>query len=398
MKIVHITPLFRGGVGRVVCSLTKEFVKKGIELVLVSPLKPPLDLFDLGIVYYTLRRPLLKDPLYVLEFYALNIKTIKDIVSREKPNVILTHGPLAIISRAIHDVPIVSNVHGTYTNEVKWMWNHPIFGVERIKYISSIYATHKFDMTLYRLFTKLDNVYLVAVFRNTRRELVEAGALQSKVFSILNGVDKEVFKPMNKDYAKAQVEEIFKIRLRDKVLLHVNPGPRKGTHILIKAVAMLRRIYGENFTLLIAGKLGPKTYREYVENMVKGLKLEENVKMLGYVENKLLPLLYNATDITIVPSYSEGAPLVIPESLACGTPVIATSVGGNPEYLTMVGLNTLLITLTRYDFSVELAYVLSMYLDSVLYLSIIRERIPSWQLVAQEYLKFFKLLNVAKVQ
>jgi glycosyltransferase involved in cell wall biosynthesis len=121
--------------------------------------------------------------------------------------------------------------------------------------------------------------------------------------------------------------------------------------------------------------------------------------VLGYVEHRLLPLLYNAADITIVPSYSEGAPLVILESLACGTPVIATNVGGNPEYLTMVGLNTLLITLTRYDFSVELAlYVLSMYLDSVLYLSIIRERIPSWQLIAQEYLKFFRLLNVAKVQ
>jgi hypothetical protein len=59
-------------------------------------------------------------------------------------------------------LPIVSIVHGTYANEVKWMWNHPVFGVERIKYISSIYATHKFDMTLYRLFTKLGNVYLVA--------------------------------------------------------------------------------------------------------------------------------------------------------------------------------------------------------------------------------------------
>jgi len=147
MKIVHITPLFHGGVGRVVRSLTKEFVKKGIELVLVSPLKTPLDLFDLGIVYYTLRRPLLKDPLYVLEFYALNIEAIKDIISREKPDVILTHGPLVIIARAIHEVPIVSIVHGTYTNEVKWMWNHPIFGVERIKYILSIYATHKFNMT-----------------------------------------------------------------------------------------------------------------------------------------------------------------------------------------------------------------------------------------------------------
>jgi hypothetical protein len=45
------------------------------------------------------------------------------------------------------------------------------------------------------------------VSRNTRRELVEAGASPSKVFSVFNGVDKEVFKPMNKDYAKTLVEE-----------------------------------------------------------------------------------------------------------------------------------------------------------------------------------------------
>jgi glycosyltransferase involved in cell wall biosynthesis len=398
MKIVHITPLFHGGVGRVVRSLTIEFVKKGIELVLVSPLKLPLDLFDLGIVYYTLRRPLLKDPLYVVEFYALNIEAIKNIISREKPDVILTHGPSVIIAKAIHKVPIVSIVHGTYANEIKWMWNHPIFGVERVKYISSIYATYRFDMALYRLFTKLGNAYLVAVSKNTRRELIEAGAIPNKVFSVLNGVDKEFFKPMNKDYAKTLVEEIFRIKLRDKVLLHVNPGPRKGTHILIKAVAMLKRIYGDNFTLLIAGRLGPKTYRKYVESMVRSLKLEENIKILGHVEHRLLPLLYNVADITIVPSYSEGAPLVIPESLACGTPVIATNVGGNPEYLSIVGLNTLLITLTKYDFCVELAHTLSMYLDSVVYHSIIRERIPSWQLIAQEYLKFFESLKVVKVQ
>jgi len=354
LKLLHIAPFFHGGVGIVAYNLTKEFAKMGIENILASPNTPPVELLKLGVAYHGLKKPLLKDPFYAIEFYTLNIGIIKDLINREKPDAILTHGPLVIIAKAVHEVPIVSIVHGTYANEVKWMRNHPVFGVERVKYISSIYTTHKFDMALYRLFTKLDNVYLVAVSRNTRRELVEAGALPSKVFSILNGVDKEVFKPMNKNYAKTLVEEIFKVRLRDKVLLHVNPGPIKGTHILIKAAAMLKRIYGDNFTLLIAGRLGPKTYREYVENMIRGLKLEENVKMLGYVKNELLPLLYNAADITIVPSYSEGAPLVIPESLACGTPVIATNVGGNPEYLKLAHLVSLLIEINRYDFSSSL--------------------------------------------
>jgi glycosyltransferase involved in cell wall biosynthesis len=354
LKIFHIVPIFHGGVGVVASNLTKALFKEGAEVIVASPAKPPTWLLKLDITYYYLRAPFLREPFYTVQFYTLNINAIKNIVKKEKPDIILTHGPLIIMTKSINTIPIVAIVHGTYANEVKWMRNHPISGIERIKYIASIYAVYKFDMALYNHYTRLSNAYLVAVSKNTRRELIEAGALPSKVFSILNGVDKDVFKPMNKDYAKTLVEEIFRIKLRDKVLLHVNPGPIKGTHILIKAVAMLRRIYGDNFTLLIAGRLGPKTYREYVENMIRGLRLEENVKMLGYVEHRLLPLLYNAADITIVPSYSEGGPLITPESLACGTPVIATSVGGNPEYLEIVHLDPLLVRIRDYDFSVTL--------------------------------------------
>ena len=100
---------------------------------------------------------------------------------------------------------------------------------------------------------------------------------------------------------KTFVEGLFKIRLKDKILLHVNPGPIKGTHILIKSTAILKKVYGDNFTLLIAGRIWPRTYKEYIENMVMGLKLEENVKTLGYVEHRLLPLLYNAADVTVAP-------------------------------------------------------------------------------------------------
>jgi glycosyltransferase involved in cell wall biosynthesis len=214
------------------------------------------------------------------------------------------------------------------------------------------------------------------------------GIQQSKVVSILNGVDKDVFKPMNKDYAKTLVEEIFRIKLRDKVLLHANPGPIKGTHILVKAVAMLRRIYGDNFTLLIAGRLGPKTYREYVENMIRGLRLEEDVKMLGYVEHRLLPLLYNAADITIVPSYSEGGPLTTPESLACGTPVIATNVGGNPEYLLMAGLTDYIIEVREYDFSSILTLKLLKALTDIKQPgeNTIHYMTPSWSDISHRYL------------
>ncbi len=109
---------------------------------------------------YALRNPTLSDPFYAIQFYVYNNEVIKDIVRQEKPDVILIHGPLAIIAKAVHEVPIVSVIHGTYANEVKWMWYHPIFGLERIRYITSIYTTYRFDMSLYRYITRLGNVHL----------------------------------------------------------------------------------------------------------------------------------------------------------------------------------------------------------------------------------------------
>jgi glycosyltransferase involved in cell wall biosynthesis len=334
--------------------LTKALFKEDVEVIVASPAKPPTELLKLDITYYHLRTPLLSEPFYTIQFYTLNINAIKDIVKKEKPDVILTHGPLIIMAKSIHSIPIVAIVHGTYANEVKWMWNHPIFGAERVKYIAGIYTTYKFDMALYRLLTRSSNVYLVAVSRNTRRELIDAGALPNKVFSILNGVDKDVFKPMSKERARALVEEWFGVELGDKVLLHVNPGPIKGTHMLIKAIAQLEALW-KRLHITLVGRLGPKTYKEYVEEMIRRLRLEESVKTLGYVENERLPIIYNSADLAIVPSYSEGAPLVIPESLACGTPVIATNVGGNPEYLKLAHLDSLLIKINSYDFSSILA-------------------------------------------
>jgi len=354
-KILHIAPFFHGGVGNVSLNLTKALAKIGCEVILAAPTKIPSELREFVTQYHTLRAPTLKDPFYVIQFYSLNRVRIESTVKLEKPDALLTHGPLVLATKFIRDIPIISVVHGTYANEIRWMWQHPMFGFDRVRYITGIYASYRLDMELYKYVTKSSNIYLVAVSKNTRRELIEVGIHENKVSPILNGVDKERFKPMNKDFAKTMVEEMFRIRLRNKALLHVNPGPRKGTHILIKAFAILKRIYGEDLMLLIVGRLGPKTYREYVEKLIRSLDLERNVVMLGYVENEKLPILYNAADLTVVPSYSEGGPLITPESLACGTPVVATNVGGSPEYLNLVHLNELLISIDSYDFSHALA-------------------------------------------
>lgn len=82
--------------------------------------------------------------------------------------------------------------------------------------------------------------------------------------------------------------------------------------------------------LLIIGGSGPleREIRERIEQ--RGLA--KNVTLIGNISDDILPLLYRAADVSIVPSIAlEGFGLTTVESLACGTPVLVTPVGGLPE-------------------------------------------------------------------
>jgi glycosyltransferase involved in cell wall biosynthesis len=80
---------------------------------------------------------------------------------------------------------------------------------------------------------------------------------------------------------------------------------------------------------VVAGK-GPS--KGLIEERIKELGIEKNIKLTGFVSDELLPVYYNAADYFILPSASgEGLPLVLFEAMSCGLPVIATTVGGTPE-------------------------------------------------------------------
>lgn len=70
-----------------------------------------------------------------------------------------------------------------------------------------------------------------------------------------------------------------------------------------------------------------------MQEKLKELSLERNVKFFGPIENKEIPKILTKTDIFVLPSYSEGFPLTIIEALSMGCPVIATAVGGIPEVI-----------------------------------------------------------------
>ena len=103
---------------------------------------------------------------------------------------------------------------------------------------------------------------------------------------------------------------------------------RMGLEDLIDATAEIRRSCPE--VLVVVAGSGPLAGA--LEARVRALGLERHVRQLGYVDERDLALAYRAADLTVVPTVAlEGFGLVAAESLAAGTPVLVTPVGGLPE-------------------------------------------------------------------
>jgi glycosyltransferase involved in cell wall biosynthesis len=105
---------------------------------------------------------------------------------------------------------------------------------------------------------------------------------------------------------------------------------RMGIDKLLEALVVVQQQVPDIW-LAIAGK---GSQREALEQQTQDLGLTDHVRFLGYVADGDLPICYQAADLTVVPSQSlEGFGLVLLESLASGTPVLSTPVGGMPEVL-----------------------------------------------------------------
>jgi len=103
---------------------------------------------------------------------------------------------------------------------------------------------------------------------------------------------------------------------------------RVGLEALVRSMERVRR-HVPDALLMIAGK-GPLA--QTLHDLIRERGLEHHVRLLGFVPDDDLPVAYRAADLSVVPTSSlEGFGLIAAESLAAGTPVMVTPVGGLPE-------------------------------------------------------------------
>ncbi|MCS7001504.1 MAG: glycosyltransferase [Dehalococcoidia bacterium] len=149
----------------------------------------------------------------------------------------------------------------------------------------------------------------------------------SRISVVPCGVDLELFRPGDRAAARAALG----VHERYVVLFVGRLEPLKGIDILLRAVAGLDD--RDQIAVLLAGGAsdGYPSERERLQALVAELGIAAHTRFLGPQPQERLPTLYAAADVTVVPSYYESFGLVAIESMACGTPVIASRVGGLPS-------------------------------------------------------------------
>ena len=167
---------------------------------------------------------------------------------------------------------------------------------------------------------------IISVSSALKKLMVNLGIPDGKIATIGNGVDTERFRLMERQYAR----RLLKLPERVPILVCV-AGLReaKGQQHLMDAVGKIVSRHPDLRLYLV----GDGPYRQKLEELRQKLSLQEVVVLVGNRNNEEIPLWFNAADVSLLPSIREGWPNVVLESLACGTPVIATPVGEIPEIL-----------------------------------------------------------------
>ena len=147
-------------------------------------------------------------------------------------------------------------------------------------------------------------------------------APEEKIRLLSCGVDLALFKPLDMEESRKRLG-----LNGEKVILFVGRiEPIKGLDLLLRSVAAMEETHIK--ALIVGGNMEQEAEVVRLKEMAQSLGIEESLEFVGLVDQRELPVYYNAADVCLVPSYYESFGLVALEALACGTPVVASRVGG----------------------------------------------------------------------
>jgi glycosyltransferase involved in cell wall biosynthesis len=257
---------------------------------------------------------------------------------KEKFDVVHNHGDSAIALILLKRIfffraPIVTSVHIARKAQYKVIQKADIYkipreilGKEEIKMLPSIVSNKK-EICLENIYINLSDS-LAAVSEGLRMDIKNEYSISDNVSVVLNGVNTTNFCNSN---GKNDEDLRQKLSINCKyIILFVGVlNGRKGEFTLIKAMDKVVSKYHDANLLIIGDGPTKKTSMKIVES----LNLEDNIIFIPNVVHNEMENYYKASDLFVLPSYSEGLPKVLLEAMACGTPVVASNIPGHKDVI-----------------------------------------------------------------
>jgi len=312
--IQRIKALQRSGIDVVVvCPVNKTpprtmalNIKGVIEWVKKQSALPDLAEVD-GIPAYYLKRFQMPQPVFgwysYLFLYWQTIGELKKIISQVKPDIIISAWlPSGVVACKLGKrigVPVIVLAEGSDVN------------ILTEEYHGWSFARN----TLNR-----DASALVFVSHALKERAVRAGLEDNKARVIYNGVNAETFSLKEKKRSSGRREILFVGRL----------SPEKGLQFLLEA---FHKVIKKNELQVKLTIVGDGALKDALYEQVDHLKLGDVVNFVDSMPQKDLAKYYWQADLLCLPSLREGFPCVIIEAMACGTPVVASRVGGIVEII-----------------------------------------------------------------
>ncbi len=306
--VVHIKEIIRG------------FVKKGIPVVCVVRCQeriPPKDLAHLNIKIA--RLPNLTFPGSFLSYVnSIFIIWLQILVARPKLVYQRDSGiNVGVMLGKLCHVPVVLEINGNPLDDDKLLNKVPKFLSERALKVGYSMAS-----------------VVTTPSENLSHFLLSFGVSSKKIFVIKNGVNSEIFYPMNKFACRKKMglnTDCFYFCFVGTLL------PWQGLDVALVAFSDFMRKEGNpEVKLLIVGE-GP--LKDKLKRKAKALNIEKSVLFLGNVSYYDVPLYINSSDVCIAPFTSWRntgiglSPLKLYEYLSCGKPVIASAIPGVMELI-----------------------------------------------------------------
>jgi glycosyltransferase involved in cell wall biosynthesis len=329
MKVMQVTPEFPppliGGGGYHVYNLTRELVRKGVEVTVftfsfakTSPIMGKIVETHFGNVK-VYRFPTFSIPRTI---YSIAPTLIPSFL-KEKPDIIHAHGyqfftsdTAAIMSR-INRKPLILTLHGFPR------------GFSKLSHIAYFSLIGKRTLKTAKR--------IIAVSNGVVQEFKAIGVPEGRITIIPNGINLEEF-----SYALdgGNFRKSLNIKENEKLILSIGRLEEiKGFQYLIMALAKIQSEVSP-IKLIIAG---PEfKYGQQLRKLVRETKMEDKVIFYGPIDGRKKFEALAAADIAVVPSIYEGFSIFLLEAMAAGKPVIATKTGIAQE-LIQNGKNGLLI-------------------------------------------------------